>query len=443
MISWLRVAVLSLAVIWLRTNEAKAQVVTEFGAGITPGATPTSITSGPDGNLWFTEYWERKIGRITPLGVVTEFGGVSFFPHEIRVGPDGNLWFSGGNAGRLGRITPLGTITEFDLGVEFTSFALGPDGNWWITESVGRIGRFTPGTGTLTQFTDGISASSVPYRITAGPDGNMWYTDVAGNRIVRITPSGVVTEFSAGPTPRTGFIGAADIVAGPDGNLWFTKNDANLIGRMTPLGVVTEFGSGITPGASLWNIASGPDGNLWFTESAGRIGRITPFGLVTEFSSGISAGSVPYAITAGPDGNLWFTEQLGDRIGRLTTGLSTLSFFTTIPCRILDTRYQTGAPGGPALIAGGVRDFVVTGACGIPPDAVSISANVTITKPTSAGTLFALPARFPVLVFRPGATRANNAFLLLAADGSGTLSFSNDMPSGTLDVIVDVNGWWR
>ena len=442
MVSWLRVAALSLAVIGLRTGAAKAQVVTEFSAGITPGASLSSITSGPDGSLWFTEYWDRKIGRITPLGVVTEFAGVSFSPSDIRVGPDGNVWFSGGNYGRLGRITPLGAITEFDLGVEFTSFALGPDGNWWITESVGRIGRFTPGTGTLTQFTDGISASSVPYRITAGPDGNMWYTDVAGNRIVRITPSGVVTEFSTGP-PRTGLIGAGDIVAGPDGNLWYTKNDANLIGRMTPLGVVTEFGSGITPGAFLWNITSGPDGNLWFTESAGRIGRITPFGLVTEFSTGISAGSAPYAITGGPDGNVWFTEQLGSRIGRITTGLSALSFFTTGPCRVVDTRDQTSALGGPALMAGGIRDFVVTGSCGIPANAVSVSANVTITNPTSAGTLFALPASFPVLAFRPGATRANNAFLLLAADGSGMLSFSNDMPSGAVDVIVDVNGWWR
>jgi virginiamycin B lyase len=41
---------------------------------------------------------------------------------------------------------------------------------------------------------------------------------------------------------------------------------------------------------------------------------------VTEFSAGISAGAGPYGIAAGPDGNLWFAEDLGNRIGRITTG---------------------------------------------------------------------------------------------------------------------------
>lgn len=90
-----------------------------------------------------------------------------------------------------------------------------------------------------------------------------------------------------------------------------------------------------------------------------------------------------------------------------------------------------------------MRDFVVTGACGIPAEAVSISANVTNADPTTAGTLLTLPAQLPVIAFQAGATRANNALLLLPADGSGTLSFSNDLSSGSVQVIVDVNGWWE
>ena len=34
---------------------------------------PDGITTGPDGNLWFTEYNGDRIGRITPPGEVTEF----------------------------------------------------------------------------------------------------------------------------------------------------------------------------------------------------------------------------------------------------------------------------------------------------------------------------------------------------------------------------------
>jgi hypothetical protein len=37
-------------------------VVTEFSAGIT-GLGPSGITRGPDGNPWFTEYNENQIGR--------------------------------------------------------------------------------------------------------------------------------------------------------------------------------------------------------------------------------------------------------------------------------------------------------------------------------------------------------------------------------------------
>src|SRR5262245_26211248 len=31
------------------------------------------ITTGPDGNLWYTSFNNGKIGRVTPAGVVTEF----------------------------------------------------------------------------------------------------------------------------------------------------------------------------------------------------------------------------------------------------------------------------------------------------------------------------------------------------------------------------------
>ncbi len=107
------------------------------------------------------------------------------------------------------------------------------------------------------------------------------------------------------------------IVAGPDGNLWFTETTTGKIGRITPTGVVTEFSNGITANSRPFGITVGPDGNLWFTELTGRIGRITPAGVVTEYSTGITSGSQPEEITTGPDGNIWFTEYAGNRIGRL------------------------------------------------------------------------------------------------------------------------------
>ena len=58
------------------------------------------------------------IGRITPAGVITEYGLHDLSaPCAITAGPDGNLWFTecniNGNA--IGRITTSGVITEFML----------------------------------------------------------------------------------------------------------------------------------------------------------------------------------------------------------------------------------------------------------------------------------------------------------------------------------------
>src|SRR5262245_55637222 len=45
------------------------------------------------------------------------------------------------------------------------------------------------------------TAPSRPWEITRGPDGNLWFTEALAGKIARITPAGVITEFSAGPAP--------------------------------------------------------------------------------------------------------------------------------------------------------------------------------------------------------------------------------------------------
>ncbi len=304
-----------------------ATSITEF-TPLIANSGPTGIVAGPDGNLWFTEYYGDRVGRITVGGTVTDWStgsGISndSAPMGIAAGPDGNLWFAEYGPSRIGRITPAATATEFTTGISAASLprgiAAGPDGNLWFVEQGGnRVGRITT-SGTVTEFSTGISPGSNLYGIAAGPDGNLWFTENAG-RIGRITPAGAVTEFSNGITPGSAPDG---IAAGPDGNLWFTEFGESRIGRITPAGVVTEFSNGITGGSEPYGITAGPDGNLWFTEYNGpRIGRITPSGVVTEFSNGISAASRPDSIAPGPDGNMWFTELDGNRIARLNVELA-------------------------------------------------------------------------------------------------------------------------
>jgi hypothetical protein len=106
---------------------------------------------------------------------------------------------------------------------------------------------------------------------------------------------------------------------GPDGNLWFTEGEPPAIDRITPAGVITQFTAGLSIAGNPQDLVAGPDGNVWFVDAGypGGIGRITPAGAITVFSEGPSQGDLPWSLTVGSDGNLWFTEA--GSIWRITT----------------------------------------------------------------------------------------------------------------------------
>jgi streptogramin lyase len=383
------------------TSPASAQTISEFPIP-TSGSYPWGIAAGPDGNLWFTENLGNKIGRITPAGAITEFAipTSSSRPWRIAAGPDGNLWFTENLGFKIGRITPAGAITEFSIPLDH-GFKGDPQG------------------------------------IAAGSDGNLWFTENQTSKIGRITPAGVITEFAI----PTGFSRPWGIAAGPDGNLWFTEMNADKIGRITPAGVITEFPIPTT-GYRAWDIAAGPDGNLWFTRD-GRIGQMTPAGvMITEFP--VPAMGSPTGIATGPDGNLWFTERSGNNIGRLVIPVST-SFFTVTPCRAFDSRVP--GLGGPSPLAAGSQTPVpLVGECGVPAEAKAVALNVTVTAATTAGNvrLFADGGALPLvstLNYVAGQTRANNAVAPLGA--SGAMAVYVSQASGSVHVIIDVNGYFE
>ncbi len=195
----------------------------------TANAGLTTLTTGRDGALWFTENGANQIGRITTGGQVTEYpvptanAGVS----GIVAGPRRPLWFTEQTADKIGRITARGQVTEFPL----------------------------------------PTANAGPADITLGSDGALWFTETNANRIGRITTAGAVTDYPV-PTPNAGLSG---ITAGPDGALWFTESSVAKIGRIATNGSVTEYPmpaqecnpSGTTsPTCNPNGITSGPDGAL-------------------------------------------------------------------------------------------------------------------------------------------------------------------------------------
>jgi hypothetical protein len=121
------------------------------------------------------------------------------------------------------------------------------------------------------------------------------------------------------------------------------------------------------------------------------------------------------------------------------------NFFTVTPCRLLDTRSSTG--GGP-LSVNQTKTQSVLGLCGIPGTATSIVGNVTAVTPSGTGSLTLAPASAGVtgtssVSFNAGNTRASQALIGLSGAGSRAFTIRNGLTSGTVDVIVDVTGYFQ
>lgn len=143
--------------------------------------------------------------------------------------------------------------------------------------------------------------------------------------------------------------------------------------------------------------------------------------------------------------------QDGDGAGVFTQRylLPGLDFYTLVPCRLFDTRTIGGT--NPPLESGGTgRQFLISDKCGIPLTARAISVNLTVLDATGNGNVALFPADVEAplvsnINFAPGLTRANNAIVALARNGSGEIkarAFVNAL-NGTVHLILDVNGYFE
>jgi virginiamycin B lyase len=383
---------------------------------------------------------------MTESGAVVEFPipGRNPLPNSIILGPDGALWFADYGNGNIDRLTISGDITTFKLPLEATysqiDLAFGPDGNLWFTMGpVGKIGRMTP-QGVFSSFMVPTLPfiANYPVAITSGPDGALWFCDLEARAVGRITTAGVIVEFPlpAGENPIS-------IAAGPDAVWVGTNGLAHAIVRVGPSGQIQQFDLP-DPFFDPISIAAGPDGAIWFVDdTANRVGRLTTAGVLSWLDVP-TPGAFVAAICAGPDGNMWFTEASGNKIGRVSLGMF---YYTLPPCRVLDTRNAAGPFGGPAFGPSELRSFPLAGACGIPSDAVVVSGNVVAVGPSAAGDFRAYAADQPmpptsVLNFDAGRTRANNLLVALSTDGTQSVTIQNNS-AGAANVVFDVNGYFK
>jgi outer membrane protein assembly factor BamB len=146
------------------------------------------------------------------------------------------------------------------------------------------------------------------------------------------------------------------------------------------------------------------------------------------------------------DNKLFVASADGTLTAIATSGPS--SFYTVAPCRVLDTRGTSGVPlGGPALPSNAARTLRIAGNCGVPPTAVSVSLNVTVTQPGAAGNVRLYPSgaltpTTSTINYSLGQTRANNTVLTLNATGD-LAALASQPPGTSVHLLIDVNGYFE
>jgi uncharacterized repeat protein (TIGR01451 family) len=250
---------------------------------------------------------------------------------------------------------------------------------------------------TKTVSGDASEGSTVTYTITIENIGAGPSSDNPGDEMVDVLPAGL-TLLDASSAQGTTLV---DLPANR-----VTWNGALAIGGTAVVTIHAQVDSGAFPGVLLnqASVAFDADGN-GTNESA-------------ALSDGPGSGlPTPLPVALGP-----------------------MDFYTLPPCRLLDTRDSS------PLSAAVPRNIPVTGACGIPPTARSVAANVTVIGPSGAGHVMLYPAGTSsfgtsTLNFSAGQVRANSSILALkngAVDAQAIFS-----GGGSVQMVIDVSGYFQ
>jgi streptogramin lyase len=225
------------------------------------------LTVGADGNF-YSACDNPFVSQVTPTGVEHDYpipSGDSTFTNGITTGPDGNVWFTEG--AHVAVVTPNGNISEYlypsgTVGNTNDGITSGPDGRIWFTEDGGQyVDSIDPGTRTIVQHNSGCGGAEA---IVSAPDGNL-YHDCGDGQIVQMSTDGNILSIIPQPWGYDGNV--QDLTIGPDKAVWFvaSRSNFNIIGEYNYLTqTVTAY---VPPNSSYasYAITAGPDGNIWAT----------------------------------------------------------------------------------------------------------------------------------------------------------------------------------
>ncbi|GAB5526058.1 MAG: hypothetical protein Roseis2KO_39300 [Roseivirga sp.] len=220
----------------IRIISSSGQVTTLAGSGESGSVdgtgtdavfnSPTDMVRDAVGNLYITDFYNNKIRKVTPEGVVSTFAGSGeigqqdgpaasasfYYPSHIAIDASGRLYVND-NSSKIRRITLEGNVETF-AGSGFRSFADGDAEN---------------------------ASFNYPYGMAFTPNGDLYVADSFNNRIRVVSPSGEVTTLAGsstsasvdGPVASATFNGPRDIIIDQLGDLYILDEGSSRLRKIS------------------------------------------------------------------------------------------------------------------------------------------------------------------------------------------------------------------
>lgn len=155
---------------------------------------PYGLTAGPDGALWLALQIAHAVARFDLATeqfqiVPTDACNEDSIPTVIATGPDGNLWLTDFNFSHLFRISVSGQVTKFSFpGHPFGIAAVGND--IFVTRfdhQFNMITRLDPWTAAVLNDYRIATPASGPENVAVDSSGNLWFNEQDGYNIGRVS----------------------------------------------------------------------------------------------------------------------------------------------------------------------------------------------------------------------------------------------------------------
>ena len=299
---------------------------------------PFGLAIDASDNIYVADWFNHRIRKITPTGVVSTLAGGSqgyqegtgtsarfSAPRDVAVDTSGNVYVADGNNDMIRKISPAGVVTSL----------AGKSGESGTTDGLGSTARFWR-----------------PHGVAVDAKGNVFVADRSNHLIRKISPIGLVTTVAGsydngpGTTDGLGSVALFDqptgIAIDGEGNLFIVDEDNNSIRKMTPPGQFTLSGNTTGNAGDHSVVLEANDGNGGTVQQAFTVTVVAP-PTVTLSVDNASIDEASGTATLTATLSKVYTKDVTVTLGYTGTAVNGTDYNSTASTSITITAGQTSA----------------------------------------------------------------------------------------------------